>query len=84
MSQKWKWNDNEWKRVMDSCWEITAWLVDADLGVCGMDDLFFIGQKKWQIIRAFLYQLQILLKKELPQAVKILHHSEQQSILCSR
>ena len=51
MSQKWKWNDNEWKRVMDSCWEITAWLVDADLGVCGMDDLFFIGQKNWQIIR---------------------------------
>ena len=44
MSQKWKWNDNEWKSVMDSCWKITAWLVEIDLGVCGMDD-FFIGKK---------------------------------------
>ena len=30
---------------MDSCWEVIAWLVGTDLGVCGMDDLFFIAQK---------------------------------------
>ena len=66
---------------MDSCWEITAWLVGTDLGVCGMDD-FFIGQKMGNY-KGLLVPVADSSEKKLPQAVKILHHSEQQSILCS-
>ena len=53
------------------------------IGVCGMDDLFFIGQKMANY-KGLLVPVADSSEKKLQQAVKILHHSEQQSILCSR